>query len=493
MFDPFGPVTRRRTLRAAAAGAGAVVLAACGHSPSGSSASAAGNGALPVPQSGVIQLTFQANTQGNVSWNKTTQAVFQEFVDKNFNLNPKYKGLWATAFPWGGGAAQITDDIAGKGFNDIWHFCCGDVPAAIHSGFAQPLDSLLRTDNIPVSLWSKGHILADSMAGKLFGLPSYDGTMVLIYRQDILDKLGLSYPDPNWDSKAALRLWQQCTGKNSAGKPRTGVNVYYGQEDLDWWLAGWGASEMNAAQDQATMATPAGSACFGYLQEMFTSGVTRPESRGVKNLINENTVFQMAHSAYVINSAVELGNTVKWDFLPLPNWPAGRSCMETIDCYLLNAATKDLNAAWELLKWLTLGAPNGDGTYDNAWPKFQILINLITPSLVSLWDYWQTTVQSVAPPLKSKALNWWADGAIKGYARPQLFYVYNYSQAATIEGNWMTQIQQGKVSATLGLQQMQDQVNASESAGKLQAQVGPAAAKNFPTNGPTMAAVTPGL
>lgn len=493
MFHPLGRFTRRRAIGAASVGAGAVAMAACGTTGAGSTVTSAVNTGLPKPIAGAIQLKFQANTQGYVQWNRTTQRVYQEFVDANFNRNPLYKGIWATAFPWGNGSAQVTADIAGSGAEDIWELCCGDVPTMIHSGFAQELDTLMKTDNIPKTWWSAGHIEANSLAGKLYGIPSYDGTMTCIYRQDVLDQLGLSYPSPDWNYTEALRLWQQCTGTNKQGKHRTGVNIYYHQEDLDWWLYGWGAREMNAQQDRATMDSPGGVACFTFLQEMFKDGITRPESRGVKNLLDGSTVFQMAHSAYVINAAVELADKVKWDFQPNPYWGGGkRACMMTIDCNMMNAATKHPKETWELFKWLNLGAPKGTG-YDYAWPKFQIKINLITPSLVSLWDYWETTVKTVAPSLRNKALKWWADPAIKGYARPQLFYQYDWAQASGVEQNWMTQIQQQKVDAALGLKQMQQQVNAAEAAGKLQTAVSSSATKAFPVHGSPVASVTPGL
>lgn len=487
---------RRDALRAAAVaavtGPGLGILAACGRATGAKGASTAQGGVLPVPQSGVVHLSFQANTQGLVSWNKTTQSVFQEFVDKNFNQNPQYKGLWATAFPWGGGSTQIADDIAGAGYQDLWEFCCSDVPNAIHSGFAQPLDDLLKQDNIPTSLWSQGHIEANSMAGVLYGLPSYDGTMTTIYRQDILDQLGLPYPDPTWTYQDAQRIWEQTTGTNKGGQHRYGAHVYYEQEDIDWWLHGWGAQEMNAAQDQATMASSEGIACYAWLQNLFTSNVIST-GRGVKNLISEAAVFVMAHSAYVINAAEELGNKYKWDFLPNPHWPVHRACMETIDCYMFNAATKHPNETWELMKWLNVGVPQGDGGYDPVWPKFQIEINLITPSLVSLWDYWATTVVEVAPTLKGKSLQWWSQPAIDGYARPQLFYVYDWSNAASIEQNWIEQIRSGKVTASVGLRQMQQQVNAAEALGKSTAARAASVAKSFPVVGKAMAPMPAGI
>ena len=492
-----GGLRRRAALRAAAAvaavtGPGIALLAACGRAASASGSSTSQAGALPVPQAGVTKLTFQANTQGLVSWNKTTQAVYQEFVDKNFNQNPLYKGLWATAYPWGGGSTQIADDIAGSGYQDLWELCCSDVPNAIHSGFAKPLNDLLRQDNISVNNWSKGHIEADSLAGTLYGLPSYDGTMTTIYRQDILDQLGLSYPAPTWNYLDAQRIWEQTTGTNKNGQHRYGAHVYYEQEDIDWWLHGWGAQEMNAAQDQATMASAAGVACYSFLQQLFTSNVIST-GRGVKNLISEAAVFVMAHSAYVINAAVELGTKYKWDFLPNPHWPVHRACMETIDCYMFNNASKHPNEAWELMKWLNLGVPKGDGTFDPLWPKFQIQINLITPSLVNLWDYWTTTVVKVAPSLKGKALQYWSEPAIQGYARPQLFYVYDWANAMNVEQNWIEQIRSGKVSASVGLRQMEAQVNAVEAIGKSSVAKAASLSKAFPVVGKAEAAMPTGI
>jgi len=491
-----GRVSRRGTLRAGAAAAiaaaGGAVLAACGKTGAAAAKSA---GALPVPQAGVTQLTFQPNTQGSVSYNKTTQSLMQEFVDQNFNTNSQYKGLWANVQgPWGSVSTQITDDIAGTGFTDIWEICCTDVPMAERSGFAQPLNDLLRQDNIPTSLWSAGHILADSLSGTLYGLPSYDGTQCITYRQDILDQLGLSYPDPNWTYTDAQTLWQACTGKNTSGSHRAGVNLYWNgeQENLDWWLKGWGASEMNAAQTQATMNTPQGAQALAFGANLLQSGVAI-NTRGIKLLTSEQCVFAMLHSAYVVNAATELGTQYKWDFLPNPSWPAGQASFTTIDCNVLNAETKDLTGAWELFKWINLGSLNGDGTYDYAWPKFQININLITPSLIALWDYWQTTVQSVAPPLKGKALQYWANPSLQGTGYPQLFYVYNYNQASTIEGNWVTEILTGKVSPQLGLQQMEQQVNAVEATGLAEAASATSLSKKFPTTGPAMAAVATGV
>ena len=490
-------ITRRAILGTSAAAAAAAVggglLAGCSGQAASKGSSAAANGPLPTPQSGVTHILFQAPP--GPPWNKTTIALSQEFTDQSFNQNPKNKGIWATVSPggWGGGGTQIAADIAGSGFTDIWAMCCNDIPLLEASGFAQPLDPLLRRDNISQDNWSKGHILANSYAGQLYGLPSYDGTLVVIYRQDVLDRLGLAYPDPNWDYKAAAQIFEQCVGKNAKGQKRAGASLYWNgaYEMIDWWLRGWGAREMSDDQTKATMATPAGAECLTWSTDLFASGAA--VNRGdVGLLASEQAVFLQRHAG-VLEAATTLGDSVKWNILPNPIWPKGRTTFVTIDCYMLNQVSKDTNAAWEVLKWLALGTQQGDGTWDNGWAKFQIQISLITPALVNLWDYWIQTVKTVAPPLKNKDLKWYADSAQKGYCYPTIFYKYQAVQATNVVNNWCQQIFTKKVSPEIGLQQMQDQLNAMESAGAQELTAGASAEKLFPTTGPRMAGVQPGL
>ncbi len=493
-----GGWSRRQTLRAAggaaAAAIGGSVLAACGKSTAAGNSPAA-QGVLPVPASGTIQLLFQANYQF-IPWSTTTRTVFQEFVDQHFNQNPQYKGIWASIYPagWGNEAGQLTDDIAGKGYADIFMFCCNDIPSAEQAQIVAPLNDLLRQDNISTSNWSPGHIAADSYNGQLYGLPSYDGEMCIFYRQDILDQLGLPYPDPSWDSSQAAQIWAACTGKNANGSKRAGLSTYWDQGEMNEFMRGWGGLEMNAAQDQAMMDSQQGIDCMSYWQNLYTQNVVYTGGQDTSILPTAKAVFAQYHSAHVVDVGAQLlGTKFKWDLLPNPTWPGGKSTFCTIDCYLLNAQTKHPNEAWELMKWINLGAPTGDGGFDNAWPKFQIQINLVTPALVSLWDYWQTEIQLVAPPLKGKQLQYFAEAAQQGYGNCTLYFKYNPIAASGIENTYITDILSGKMSPQAGLQQMAQQVNALQAVGAQEAKSQATEASKFPTTGSAMATVVAGV
>jgi ABC-type glycerol-3-phosphate transport system substrate-binding protein len=469
-------VSRRATLGRAAAGVAAGALtAACG--------TRAPRAAAPQAQGGGIEIVFQANNQG-VAWNPTTQRLYQDFVDTNFNATAK--GIRATVFPggWGNPQQQIVASIAGSGFADIYHGCCDDIATMTTAGWLLPLDAYLRKDNIATSIWSAGHLAGLTFGGQLFGLPSYDGPGVIAYRQDLLDQLGLQYPDPSWTSATAAQLWQACTGRDSKGRKRLGVEVIWNDPATTWqyWVKGWGGEIMNAAHDSCQADTPQAAQALDYLAGLSTAGVMKDGS-GVDDLVSGTVVFAMCGGWNVFDEATKLGTRYKWDILPVPNWPKGRATFGNVDFYGLNRASKNPDAAWQVLSWLT-AQPD--------WQRFQMKATLVEPCLLSLWDEWETIVTTAAPPLKGKALSWYKDAAM-GYAYATLHFAYGPAKANAAADNWLNQIWSGKVTADLALPQLAAQVNAIEAASRNEQAQASSAAAAFPTNGPEMAEVLTGV
>jgi len=447
--------------------------------------------AAPAVQGNVTQLLFNPNVQG-VGWNKTVHTLFQQFVDDNFNANPRYKGLNAQVTGGTGqgqAAAQVTASIAGSGYPDVVEGCCFDFPTYFGGDWLLPLDKYIKQNNIDTAIWSKRHLEALNVDGKQLGIPSYDGSVCIVYRQDLLDQLGLPYPDAGWDFQTASALWQSCSGVDSkTHKQRAGISLFFSSGDywqkLNFWLRGWGALEANAASDRCTADSTQGVDCLTFIADAVRNkvAVNRQE---VGALTNGTAVFSMVGEWNSFGMAQDLGDKYKWNILPVPTWPSGhRSTYNNIDFYGLNRASKNPDQAWELLSWLTA---------DPAWQRFQIKTTLVSPCLLALWDEWETTVKSVAPPLESKDLHWYKDSVVQGYSWPAVFFRYATSQVVTVLDNWIQQIWDQKVSPQVGLRQMAQQIDAIQAIGPQEALAVADAAKRFPTQGATMATVQPGL
>jgi multiple sugar transport system substrate-binding protein len=485
---------RRRDVLGRAAGivavaASAGVVSACagqaGSAQSGSSATPAT--AAPTPGSGVTVIHFQSNWQG-APWNKTSVQLVQNFIDANFNQNPKYKGLWAVVDPsgWGNAQGQITAAIAGSSYNDVVHSCCQDLVVYQSGGWLVPLDDYLKRDNITTNLWSKGHVDVLTFDGKVMALPSYDGPGVISYRQDILDELGLPYPDPNWTWKEATQIWTQCAGLDKkTNRWRYGVSPYTNgpYEWLNSWMHAFGGLEMSPDRTVCLVNQPPGIQALQYLQQLYTQkiAIARVETGG---FVNGQAVFCYQGGWQVLPLAQQAGNKFKWDFIPTPFWPGGRATFDNIDFYGIHSASKHPDEAWELLRWLAA---------EPDYQRFQIQATLVEPCLLSLWDYWETTVKQVAPPLANKQLHWYADAAKNGYGWPTMFFKYAPAQTDNVINQWFSQILAGQVDPALGANQMAAQINAIQKFAAAEAQTLNQVKANFPTHGPEIAAVPTGI
>lgn len=490
LFRPRVHPTRRDVLRSASVAATVVassgVLAACaGQSAAGSSATS--NPALPGPAKGSIILNFAPNWQG-ASWNKTALQLNQDFIDANYNAKNPGVYVKVNAPVQGGAAAQITASIAGSGYLDVFQDCCVDLATLQTSGYLTPLNSYLKQDNVDQSIWNQRHLQVLTYGGQIMALPAYDGPVTVFYRQDILDQLGLEYPDSSWTYQEAQAIWQAASKTITKGGKATrqyGVQLFNTGYDemLDWWLEGWGTTKMNADGTQFTGNNPKGVACLTFLQDLATGQIAQGRS-DVGPLASGQCVFKQAGGWELLPAAQQLGNKVKWNILPNPIWPAGRSTFNNIDYYVLNKATKYPQQAWELLKWVCA---------EPDYQSFQMQATLVQPCLNSLWDQWQTIALQAAPPLHGKDLKWISDAATGGYAWPNRYFEYSPVQAGNVMIQWGGEIWSGQVSAALGVQQMADQINALEAAGVTTQAAAQGMASKFPTNGPTLAAVTPGL
>ena len=477
------PPTRRALLRGAAAGAGAALLApALG---AGGTALAASGGAGPTAANPVTVLHFAPNWQG-AAWNKTALTLNQEWFDGNYA--PKHPGVRVivnNGSVQGGASTEIASSLAGSGYTDVFQDCCEDLVVLFAAGILTPLDTYLKQDNINTSLWVKGHIEVLTFNGNLMALPAYDGPAVVIYRQDILDSLGLPYPDSSWTIAEATALWQRCVGKTTSGAKRSGASVFDSWPgSLNWWMHGWGQSMMDATRTQPTLDSAKSVAMATYIQDNFANGVLSPRSGFSGPLNTGQCVFKQSGGWELLPAVQTMGQTIKWDILPMPYFPAGRSTFLNIDFYGMNTATKHPNAAWELLKTVTA---------EPEYQRFQMQATLVEPCLLSLWTEWESLVVSTAPLLKSKAIHWYQDAATGGYAWPHLFFEYQSVGADNLIGSWMGKIEGNTVAPAVGITQMQKQVAAVEATGATEATQTAAAAKLFPATGPTIAEMPAGI
>lgn len=473
--------TRRRMLGrgAAAAGLAGGALAAL------SGGRRAEAKAAPQPQSTVVELTFMPWW---IYWTKAGRAVLQEGVSRFAAENP---GLRLTALPGpqGGGASTstvVTDIITGSG-PDVIADCCGALVTYVQAGAFADLQPLLKESNVPLSTWSKGQVQALATASGQWALPVYNGPVVYACRQDLLDQLGLPYPDPSWTYEEAASLWRSCAGSfQSAGKTQQRVGCNFWWYSTSWYAQGYlfrgfGGAPMDATRTKALFTDPGALAAGNWVYPLLWEKVLGPASGSITA---GTAVFETAGGWSIPEAAIKWGNTFKWQYYPSPMYPNGRATFSNNDFWGLNANSKHPNEAWTALQWLAAG---------HTWQRFCMQATLLAPSAVALYSEFVAQLEAVAPPLKNRGLQWFQDAALGGYGYAEEFFKYQPTQAISLIGNILSQVYDQKLTVPAGFAQVVQQIDALEAGGKSEAAAAAAASASFPSTGPSMAAQVAGI
>lgn len=488
MRGPTGSWTRRawlRTLGAAAAVTAGASLTACG--PAKAPAAVA-----PTARGRVTTVRFQLYVVG-IPLDPTATRLIQRFVDEAFNA--RHRGIRAVWEPSGNMAAVSAAILAGAPAPVSLASCCGDWP--IIQPFLEPLTASLKRDNINPAIWPPKLLAELQQGGQLYGVPVDAAAQAYIYRQDILDELGLSYPDPAWTYLDAQRLWTACTA-NKGGQQRSGGTIPFGPAGPFpglALLAGFGGGYLDAGHTRCLLGAPASIHCGEFAFDLLWSKVcVQGDGTPVPGLATGQVVFSQGADPSLLWAVQHLGTTAKWDFIPYPRWPVRPATVGQSSWYGLNALAPDRELAWELFKFSAVEA---------AWSRYYMRLTLAPPAQLGLLEEWEAVVRSVAPILARKSLKYWREPAQAGEAYPGFAYFrYQPAQAAAaVAGTW-GQIWNRKLGVAQGFRQIAHQVDALEVAGAAEGPPPTAAQRiaqgkaeraRFPSRGPQVATVAPGV
>lgn len=434
------PAPTRRHLLRAAAGGGALGLVLAGAGKA-----AAQSAHHP------IRLWFLADVDSLVT-NNVVQRLIQEATDP---FVAQHKGVVVQAgFMEGNGI--IPSMIAGTGPDVISDWYAAPYWAG---NLLLPLDEWMRRDNIDASVWSVGQMSVMKMPFGTYMLPAYFSPMVYVVRLSDFDEIGLEYPDPNWTYKDFAAICRKLT-VHTANKTRYGAGYQWhaGQIGEETWnFRAFGGDIMDPTGTRQTLDTAACIRCGQWLfEELFWPQICTERdafwgNSGVDGLVHDQEVMRAIWDGMIMNTAAAIRDSFKWAIYPSPIYPAGRFTQGTEDFYGINANTRNPEMAWELLKWLS---------YEKTFQRALMRIGAVPPARNDLWPEWQSVVEEVAPPTRGKGLEWFGDGAVKGYALPAEYFRYDTSQVQAIDNVWAGKLWNHQIDVATAWKQADRQANA---------------------------------
>lgn len=472
-----GRWSRRRALGLGAAGAlataGAWALAGC---------SGSGGGATAAPTAAKPQ-TVLVWAPWRVGWGKGWESVFYAATQP-----------FRTAHP----GVDIRIDIGGSnGSNDgglIPAIIAGTAPDVysgygptkmIEGGYNLNLAPYLKTQNVDTSVFDQGEYVKFVRDDGVWALPAELSTSAVAVNLTMLDNLGASYPDKQWDYQAAATLWRSVSSPSSTPSKRRVGFVYWGQKAAwqpgDFFLKGWGASAAAANfSSKSGLDTPQALAFAQWWFPLVQEGAIT--WNGSAPAWPAQVACGFAGSWSLPNFAQQ--NGVKWDFWPQPKWPTGTSAYAGNDYYAVSATTKQPELAATFAFWLAT---------DVTWQRSMMQLQLVLPPSSKLWSEWIDVVKAVAPPLQGKNLQAFTEAPLQGRAFNHPAFAYGSDQAYKLIGPFTTQMAAGKMDPIQGYQQAADAVNRFEVGQAVEAKAASGVDQRFPTDGPAIAAVVPGV
>ncbi len=244
----------------------------------------------------------------------------------------------------------------GSGVYDITQMVQILIGRTIKAGWATDLMPFIKRDNLNMADFVPGTVKPFMQGEGLYALPWLPDAMAVVYRKDLFDRAGVTKFPGTFDELMSV-----------APKIHTRDTAFFVCENVWHWiwplfLQSWGGNFFVNPPDDLTPTfnTPAAIQSAEFLVELVTKF-------GLPNAVNidipaAQAVFQQGKAAVhlgglgVIGLATDRSKSLVADritFTHVPRGPAGSFPQLAMHGYMIPAASRQKEAAWEVIKWLT--------------------------------------------------------------------------------------------------------------------------------------------
>jgi ABC-type glycerol-3-phosphate transport system substrate-binding protein len=365
-------LSRRELLKLMGMGAAGVALSACGPTPTPEDPAVAPTAAPPatsVSQAEPVTITVLSSSGGR--WELPQKGVLGSFQKKFPHINVNFE------------TSKVGEDIAAKialvlsSGSDAYDVIYNDyspVIEFIQAGTIIPLQDRIDADpaykehlnTIPENVLDLYRDKPAKEGGILYGIPPDSNIQMAYYRTDVFEKAGIEQLPVTWEE--AIEVAKELTGGGQYGFG-TGLSVglfaYLGWETV-FWTTG---AEVYDEEFKVQVDSDEGRMAMEWLLELVQYGypgiLSATDDEANTALINGQVVYaplQWGNSvATDPNYSPDYWDKIATGLTPKASTPNGRFApgMGGHGMYIPKAATKNLDAAWEWIKWCT-----GDGAGD---------------------------------------------------------------------------------------------------------------------------------
>jgi multiple sugar transport system substrate-binding protein len=336
---------------------------------------------------------------------------------------------------------QMPLDMQAGNAADVFQGCCEFFPAWNQKGYVLDLRKYVQEDLDPaiVADWDPAQYKAFfDASGRQFGLPKYQGTLVLYYNKDVFDQYGVAYPDASWTYDDYLAAMKKLT-HDTNGDGRTdiwGSMLDVGWDRLQVHINAWGGHIVDPGDPtKCVIDSPEALAALDWVRARMWDDKVMATFTDVNN-VGTQAAFYGGKLAMVEDGSWALKNILenakfRIGVAPMPKGPARRVTLSTTDGFGIYSGTRHPDEAWQLMKFLV------SKDYGRAMAE----ANLLQPARLSLVADWQGFVRAQYPAkAKDMDLDVFAAAHREGYSVVQEVFPHNMDEATRLLGDAFTKI-----------------------------------------------------
>ena len=406
-------LNRRDFLRISAVTAAGVALASCAPGTPEPVDTGEEAPAEAPPAAEKVQLVFQnrAVEEGAIEARQNTwKEAGPKFQEKYPDIEVEFRN--SPAEHWD----KLVASFAAGTSPDIYELCCTNSYKVIEMEQAlnvQPFidvagDELDMDDFYPDQFkpWT-------SDAGDIHAMPRDSGAMVIYYNVDMFEEMGVDPLPKDYENNIDHQGYDEIGLKFvRREQPLRWATTNYGL-GADWLLQyhlwAWGANMVDPDdRDVCVLDTKEALECLEWCRaalwdkHTFAVGSTLGDvGPGAALRGGQTAMMEMGPWNLLPQTEVQF----KWDLAPLPDGPAGHTGFNSVDCYQGWSGTKDPDATWSLLSFLS--------SPDHTKPYCRYTYR--QPCLNSLHDFWVTTMRENEPELETVNMELYAKARQVGH------------------------------------------------------------------------------
>jgi multiple sugar transport system substrate-binding protein len=324
---------------------------------------------------------------------------------------------------------------------DVFQGCCGFFPAWAQAGYVLDLRKYVETDldKSIVADWDPAQYRAMfDASGRQFGVPKYQGTLVLYYNKDIFDSYKVPYPDASWNQSDYLAAMKKLT-RDTDGDGKTdiwGSMIDIGWDRLQVHINAWGGNIVNPADPtRCDIDDPRALAALEWVRARMWDDKVMATFTDVNN-VGTAAAFSAGQLAMVEDGSWALKGILenapfRIGVAPIPAGPTGRVTLSTTDGFGIYSRTRHPQEAWELVKFLV----------SKEYALAMAEANLLQPARLSLVADWERLVKQQYPKkAQGMDLDVFAAPHRDGYSVVQETFPQNMEEATRLLDDAFTKI-----------------------------------------------------